>query len=286
MKAELFCAAGCTLGEGPLWHPGRQRLFWFDIPEKTLLSTDASGCAPDRVVFDEAISAAGVVDDSRLLVATETKLVVLDIATGARTPYLPLEADRPETRSNDGRVGPHGIFWIGTMGWRGEDAPGAGAIYGVRGKECRVLQSPITIPNAICFAPDGATAYFTDTPTGRIMKLPLGEDGWPDGPPALFSDGAGAPGAPDGSVVDSDGYVWNARWGGSCVARFSPDGRLDGLIEIAARNVTCPAFGGADLATLYVTTARDGDDSPGAGHLYTAAPGVRGQAEIPVAITP
>ena len=161
----IFDDTQCTLGEGPLWHPLRGTLFWFDILGKRLHSKAG------QWQFDDYVSAAGWVDADRLIIASQTALIRFDLSDGSQTPLCPLEADNPVTRSNDGRADPQGGFWIGTMGINAE--PGAGAIYRYFKGELRQLFAPVTISNAICFAPDGKTAYFTDTPTQKIMRVAL-----------------------------------------------------------------------------------------------------------------
>ena len=156
----------CTLGEGPLWHPERGALFWFDILSHRLFIRE--GDTEQHWDFDTYVSAAGWIDDTTLLVASAEALLRFDIATGMSETVAPLEADNPVTRSNDGRADPWGGFWIGTMGIKAE--PGAGAIYRYYRGELRALHSPISISNAICFSPDLAFAYFTDTPTNIVMR--------------------------------------------------------------------------------------------------------------------
>lgn len=248
----------CGLGEGPLWHPERKQLFWFDIVAQKLLSRDASG--PLEWHFDECVSAAGWIDDNRLFVASETQLFTFDVETGARERVVSLDADNPKTRSNDGRADPMGGFWIGTMGKKFEE--GIAAIYRYYRGELRCLVPGISVANSICFAPDGRTAYYTDTPTRRIMALPLDPDGWPKGAPEVFVDLTGERPLPDGAVVDSTGALWSAWWNTGQVGRYLPDGSLDQVIDLPSRRATCPAFGGDDLRTLYVTTARMGLESP------------------------
>ncbi|NGP17708.1 SMP-30/gluconolactonase/LRE family protein [Devosia chinhatensis] len=112
------------------------------------------------------------------------------------------------------------------------------------------------IPNATSFTADGRRAYWTDTPTSRILTRETDpQTGLPLGDWTLFADTSDLPGHPDGAVVDSEGYLWNARWGGSCVIRFSPDGSVDRTIDVPVSQVTCPAFGGPDLKRLFLTTA-------------------------------
>ncbi|MEP6333662.1 MAG: SMP-30/gluconolactonase/LRE family protein, partial [Anderseniella sp.] len=122
---EVFDSTPCTLGEGPLWHPERGQLFWFDIIGKTLFCREGQTLHQWR--FDENVSAAGWVDRDTLLIASETGLFRFDIETGRQCLVQTLEADNAATRSNDGRADPWGGFWIGTMGKNAE--PKAGAIY-------------------------------------------------------------------------------------------------------------------------------------------------------------
>jgi sugar lactone lactonase YvrE len=223
------------------------------------------------------------VDDSTLLIASETALFRFDLTTGTRTDLCALEADRPDTRSNDGRADPQGGFWIGTMGKRAE--PGAGAIYRFYRGELRCIFPGISIPNAICFPPDGRTAHFTDSPTRRVMRVALDAEGWPQGKPEVFLDLTGDTPAPDGAVVDAAGLLWLAEWDGARVSAFAPDGARVQSVPVAARQSSCPAFGGEDLTTLFVTSALQGMDEAARkadpkGGMTFAAPGTaRGQAE-------
>ena len=245
----------CRLGEGPLWHPERKMLFWFDILSKKMLAR--RGDETFEWSFEEHFSAAGWGDDSTLLLASETALWRFDIDSAERTKLCDLDQDNPVTRSNDGRADPWGGFWIGTMGKRAE--PGVGAIYRYFKGELRQLVPDVSISNAICFAPDRSCAYYTDTVTQRIMRQPLAvATGWPDGTPQVFVDLRDARLNPDGAVTDADGNLWCAMWGAACVVCFAPDGTELRRIEVPARQPTCPAFGGPDLRDLYVTSATDG----------------------------
>lgn len=248
----VFDDRACMLGEGPLWHPERQQLFWFDILGKRLL-TQQSGEAKEWQ-FDEHVSAAGWVDHDTLLMASETSLSRFDITTGTREVVVSLEADDKVTRSNDGRADPWGGFWIGTMGKNAE--PNAGAIYRYYRGELHCLYSGISITNAICFAPDRACAYYTDTATGQVMRQKLNaDDGNPLGDPSVFVDFRNEGLNPDGAVVDADGTVWIAQWGASRVAGYDPKGACVGVVPFPAEQTSCPAFGGPDLSTMYCTSA-------------------------------
>ena len=272
----------CTLGEGPLWHPERRQLFWFDIIERRLLTREDG--KPRSWQFDEHVSAAGWVDGTRLLIASETRLMVFDVESGAREDVHPLEADNPVTRSNDGRADPWGGFWIGTMGKGAE--PEAGAIWRLYRGELRRLIAPITISNAICFAPDRGCAYFTDTPTAVIRRIALDpEHGWPSAEPEAWLDLSAEGWRPDGAVTDAAGNLWSAQWGGSRVACYSPEGRFLRAVGFGAAHTSCPAFGGDDLTTLFCTTACEGlspealGAAPDSGKTFAAEGVARGLPE-------
>ncbi|MCV2868895.1 SMP-30/gluconolactonase/LRE family protein [Defluviimonas sp. WL0002] len=277
MNVRVFDDRSCYLGEGPIWHSGLRTLFWFDIINKRLLARGPDG--PRDWQFDECHSAAGIIDDKTLLIASETGLWRFDIATGARTPVKTLEADRPDTRSNDGRADPYGGFWIGTMGKRAE--PEQGAIYRYFKGELRQLHAGLTIPNAICFSPDGAYAYFACTRSRTIRRQALDAEGWPRAAPEVFADLRDEGLNPDGAVVDAEGCLWNAQWGAGRVARYRPDGTFDRAFEVPGRHCSCPAFGGPGLGTLFATTAQEGMDQPDSaqGLVYAIDVPFRGRDE-------
>ncbi|TCL08400.1 sugar lactone lactonase YvrE [Shimia isoporae] len=271
----------CELGEGPLWHPERQQLFWFDIIGKKL-KTRENG-EPLEWDFDEHVSAAGWIDRDTLLIASETALWTFDLASGEQEYLVALEADNPVTRSNDGRADPYGGFWIGTMGKSAE--AGAGAIYRYFRGALRKLVSDVTITNAICFSPDGKWAHYTDTLTGQVMRWALGEDGWPEGDAAVHVDTKAEGLNPDGAVIDAEGNIWIAQWGASRVAAYDESGQFVRAVEFGGRHTSCPAFGGADLTTLFCTTAAEGvsaevlEKEPENGMVFMEEAVAKGQAE-------
>ncbi|TKW65951.1 MAG: SMP-30/gluconolactonase/LRE family protein [Paracoccus denitrificans] len=254
----VFDDRPCELGEGPLWHPVRQQFFWFDIIGRRMLSRDANG--PLEWRFDDMASAAGWVDRDRLLIASEGGLAVLDLRDGSMEALAAIEADDFGTRSNDGRADRQGGFWIGTMGKSAET--GRGAIYRYFRGEVRQLIAPITIPNAICFSPDGTLAYFADTAVNRVWTWQLDDDGWPVGDPKPFLDLSAMGLSPDGAVIDSAGAICVACWGAGKVVRFSQRGeRLDDM-AVGGLHSTCPSYGGSDMCDVLVTTARQDIESP------------------------
>lgn len=277
----IFDARPCDLGEGPLWHPQRGQLFWFDITGQRMLSVESG--QPREWRFAEMVSAAAWVDHNTLLIAGERGLFFFDIETEKTEALVELEAQNNITRSNDGRADPFGGFWIGTMGKKAE--VGSGAIYRLFRGELRRLYGGIAISNAICFTPDGKTAHFTDTVTRRVMRVALDNQGWPKGEPELFLDLTADTSGPDGAVVDASGLFWLAQWGAGRVSAFAPDGGLVRHVRFDAPHTSCPAFGGPGLTTLFCTTALQGMDAaaraahPNAGMTFAAEGIAQGQAE-------
>jgi sugar lactone lactonase YvrE len=277
----IFDNRPCDLGEGPMWHPLRNQLFWFDITGQRMLSVEKGAQRQWR--FPEMVSAAGWVDRDIMLIAGERDLFLFDVETEEVQTLTELEADNRATRSNDGRADPQGGFWIGTMGKKAE--VGAGAIYRYHRGELRKLFPGITIPNAICFTPDGRTAHFTDTVTGRVMRVALDADGWPMGQPEVYLDLTAHGLDPDGAVIDATGLMWLAKWGAARVAAYDPGGQMVREVGFDAPHTSCPAFGGPGLTTLFCTTALQGMDEaaraahPHAGMTFAAEGIASGQAE-------
>ncbi|QQR40522.1 SMP-30/gluconolactonase/LRE family protein [Devosia rhizoryzae] len=252
--AQLLVDSQCALGEGPVWHVERQQLFWVDINNKELFAASADGEIQQSWAFDEMMAAIAIVDRDTLVLVGETGLKRLDLQSGAVEHFFDLERDVPTNRGNDSRVHPSGAFWIGTM--VKDEGPKDGAVYHYLAGKLQRIIADAAIPNATSFTADGRRAYWTDTPTSRILTRETDpETGLPLGDWTLFADTSDLPGHPDGAVVDSEGYLWNARWGGSCVIRFAPDGSVDRTIEVPVSQVTCPAFGGPDLKRLFLSTA-------------------------------
>ncbi|MGQ9366232.1 SMP-30/gluconolactonase/LRE family protein [Azospirillum sp. ST 5-10] len=282
MRLVADCA--CELGEGALWHPERGELLFVDIAGRTLHAMAGDGGDRRQWRFAEPVSALGWIDRRRVIAATATGFLEFDLEDGTAVPGPPLEAENPRTRSNDGRVDRRGAFWVGTMGRRCER--GLGALYRYDGATVERLRAGLSIPNACCFSGDGRTGYVADTPTGRILRWPLDPaTGRPAGEPEVFVDLSGRGEFPDGAVVDAEDHVWCALWGGGRVARYRPDGSEERSLSLPVSQPTCPALGGPDLRTLYVTTAWEGLDAdrrraePDAGGVFAAEVDVPGLPE-------
>lgn len=274
----------CHLGEGPAYDPRRDAAWWFDILERRLFEADLGSGAVRCHALPFMASVLCFADDARQVIAAEDGIYLRDPADGRLARLAALEADNPATRSNDGRVHGSGALWIGTMGRRAE--PGAGAIYHVLGGAVTRLYAGLAIPNAICFAPDGRTAYFTDTREGILFRVAVDPaDGRPVGAPAALRDHRGGAGVPDGAVVDAEGLIWNARWGAGRVDAYTPEGQRARSVRVPARQPSCPVFVGREFDRLLVTTAFEGmseadkDADPHHGRTFVLDVGARGRPE-------
>ena len=249
--STVFDNRPCHLGEGALWHPQRDMLFWFDILNNRLLGRGAASSYEARL--PERHSAAAWIDADRLLLASETGLWEFSLDSRRRTRVAEIEAQDAATRSNDGRADPWGGFWIGTMDKAAR--PGAGALYRCFEGRLVRLRTGLTIPNAICFAPDRSVAYFADTPRRSVWRWPLDQAGWPVGEPLAFMEFFASGLYPDGAVTDAEGSLWIAHWGAGHVGRYDKSGICRERRELPAPQPTCPAFG---AGRLYVTSATEG----------------------------
>jgi sugar lactone lactonase YvrE len=296
MAAKLVAtvAAGDHLGEGPVWNPADGRLWWTDIHGRRLRNLDlASGAITDMAMVERVGCFALVADQpDQLLVAFESGFGLLDLI-GGEVRWL----ERPELgdtgrRFNDGRVDRQGRFWAGTMVENGElAAKASAALWRVDASLAHTVhETGVQISNGLAFSPDGRTLYFADSPHQRIFAYDLDPDTGAISGKRLFVQVER--GYPDGATVDSEGCLWSARWGAGEVVRHAPDGREIAVVKTPALQPTCPAFGGADFKTLFVTSATEHltpaelAEQPSAGDLFVFEADVPGLPECAFKFAP
>ncbi len=282
MDVELVLDVRATLGEGPVWHAGGQRLYWVDI-EPGVLHCYSPADGTDRA-FELGQMVGAVVPRRRggVMVAMQHGFAAFDLETGTLTPWVDPESHLPRNRFNDGKCDPAGRFWAGTISL--DRQRGAASLYCLE-PDGRVRRRwpDVTNSNGITWSLDATVMYYIDTPTQRVTAfdydLATGEIANPRTVITISPDA----GKPDGMTVDAQGMLWIALWDGGCVTRWDPSSgaRLE-TIRVPARRVTACAFGGAQLDELYITTARTGLDAaelerePAAGGLFRTRPGVTG----------
>lgn len=268
-----------VLGEGPLWDPATKRLYWFDIKQALLYWGDPNTGASGSWTLPCRASAAVIREAGGLLLASEQGLADFDLDTGAFVVRRPLEA-APGFRSNDGKIDVRGRFWWGTMDDDGGRRPGVLYRYDPGGTLEEVVDD-IHIVNTVSCSPDGRTYYLADSKRGVIWAFDMDERGWLSNR-RVFVETDG----PDGSAVDAQGCLWNAQWGSWRLVRYAPDGSVDRIVEMPVEQPSSCAFGGPEMTTLFVTTAREDLSAealakqPAAGSVLAFEAGVRG-LELP-----
>lgn len=246
-----------TLGESPLWDHHRQRLFWVDISGAQIHQLDPERHAHKVMQLDEAVGCIARHVHGGFIAGMRSGIWQLDDNGGKRA-CLAANPDNPaDHRFNDGRCDATGRLWLGTMD---EAAHTADAhLYAFDGRQLRMHKGGITISNGVAFSPDGRWLYHADTPRRIIYRhaydTTSGSPG--SGEPWVDLNAHAIAGNPDGAAVDSDGCYWCALYDGGTVIRIAPDGHILERYRLPAPKPTMPAFGGPDLRTLYVTTARE-----------------------------
>lgn len=282
-KLVDIISVGNTLGEGVLWDPIGQRVWWTDIQERRLFRHDPLQRALQSFDLPERLGSFGFVDGSDEIVAAFESGFAIYHPESRRLEWLsrPLHGAK-NLRFNDGRVDRQGRFWSGSM-VEGKGEP-TGKLYCLRGVTAEVRLTGIAISNSICFSPNGRYLYFADTPQRAILRYDIDPATGSIGNRKIFAHTP--PGAfPDGSNVDAHGYVWNAHWGAGRVVRYALDGSVDLEINIPATQPTCVAFGGPNLDMLYVTSAREGLSpaalaaQPHAGDVFVYKLDIKGLAD-------
>ncbi|HET8726575.1 MAG TPA: SMP-30/gluconolactonase/LRE family protein [Alphaproteobacteria bacterium] len=256
------------VGEGPVWDDRRNVLLFEDIPAPALFAYDPATGTLRRWEMPAPIGSFGLCEDGRVLVALRTGLHFFDLESGRIAFFVHPEPDRPDNRLNDGKVGPDGRFWVGSMG-AGADLGPTGALYRIDPDgSCARMLDGLIVSNGLAWSPDGRTLYHSDSrqrflsawdynlATGDITNRRVLRS---------FED---ADGRPDGAATDAEGYYWSAGVSAGCLNRIAPDGTIERKLILPVPAPTMPCFAGPDLRTLYVTSlTRAVDGRPVAGTL-------------------
>lgn len=289
MAREIVCVApvGDRCGEGAVWSASEAALYWTDINRFLVHRYNEAARSVRTWLFDEPVVAISLTsEDGRLLVALGSKLVWWWPETDRRADHGFVLPGAPRVRLNDGRADPAGNFWVGSMknnvlpdGQLGDVAPGEGILYRIAPDGAvSEWRAGLGISNTLCWSPDRSTFYFGDTLANEVYAFDYDAKAGAISSERHFFTGFGR-GSPDGSAIDSEGHLWNCRYGGHCIARIAPDGSLAEAIEMPVTNITTCTFGGADLKTLYITTAGGGPAERLAGSLYATRVDVAGLPE-------
>jgi sugar lactone lactonase YvrE len=284
VKPELIADYGCVTGEGPLWHPGQQRLYWCDIPRGRLYRYDPATGEHEMCHEGEVLGGFTIQADGALLLFG-TRGAVRIWREGELTTVIDEIPEERETRFNDVIADPVGRVFCGTM----PTGERLGRLYRLDpdGTLTRVLEG-VGCSNGMGFTPDEKGMYYTDSARREIYLFDYDRESGEIANRRVFVRIPEGEGVPDGMTVDAEGTVWSARWGGGCLVRY---GRVDGeqaasevqRIPFPAKKVSSVTFGGPDYGDIYVTTAggdRKEEEGAGAGALFRLRLGIQGVPEF------
>jgi sugar lactone lactonase YvrE len=288
LRVTRISAAADLLGESPVWDCARQRLYWVDGVSRRVHGYEPASGATHSWTVPSTVGSVALGQGETLIVALVDGIYRLDLVTGGVTPlFQPVPAD-PRIRFNDGKMDRFGRFLCGSMGIHADPFGQLFRVDAAGGSTVRssVLASGIRISNTLCFSPDGGTMYFADSLDHAIRAYRYGPGDPMPGEPRILVDTAPYNSGPDGATVDAEGHLWVALVQVGKIARFTPEGELDRLIDAPTDLPSCVAFGGADLSTLYVTSIKDSGSGraisrhPDGGFLFAIEGlGVRGIPE-------
>jgi len=279
MEPELVADYECMTGEGPLWHPGEQRVYWVDIPQGRLFWYDPATGQHKQCLQTDPVGGFTIQDDGALLLFMARGAVRIWQHNALRTVIEDIP-DEQATRFNDVIADPVGRVFCGTMPTKER----LGRLYRLDtdGKILKLLDG-IGCSNGMGFTPDRKCMYYTDTGKREIYLFDYDQETGGITNCRLFVRTPDGDGMPDGMTVDAEGYVWSARWDGGCLVRYSPDGVEERRILFPAKKVSSVVFGGPDYTDIYVTTAGGHDkatEGAGAGALFRLNLGIRGVPEF------
>lgn len=291
LTSPPVCVAptGDQCGEGAVWHAAHSAVYWTDINRFLIHRFTLADQCVRTWFFDEPVTAIALTDrDDVLVVALGSSAILWEPASDVRhEPMFRLEG-WPEVRLNDGRADPRGSFWVGSMynnvladGSTREIVGKHGILYRIDpDSRTTVHRREIGCSNTLGWSPDRSRFYFADSLANTMWAYDYDQAKGAIANETDFFTGFRR-GLPDGSTVDADGYLWNCRYDGGCIVRVAPNGNIDRVIEMPVSKITTCTFGGADLKTLFVTTASVAAASSErlAGGLFAIQCEVSGQAE-------
>ena len=255
LTATLMLDCQNQLGEGIQWNEVDQRLYWTDIFGVALWSCDADGGDACKTALPGKLCAFAFLQDQTMLAGFSDALYLMDLESGAREKLCDYQPEHPNTRLNDGNLDRQGRFLIG--GINEEDMARTTPVWRWAGDHAGTVIDNIGCANSICFSPSGEKMYFADSAGTAIYVYDYDTRSGTPTNRRVLADIEGF-GIPDGSCVDAESGLWNARFRGRCVIRFDPLGTPDFFVKLPVPNVTCCCIGGPNLDRLYITTAQMG----------------------------
>ena len=253
-QAELLVDCGNALGEGLVWNASEQRIYWTDIFGNTVFSCREDGSEILNYETDEPVTAFSFADDGRILAAFASGLFWADRYFTKTELVRRYHPDQPNVRMNDGNTDRDGRFIVG--GINENDMEQTTSVWQYFDDKIESIIDGVGCANSTCFSPEGDRFYFADSVTRRIDVRDYDTKTGEVGEKHVFAYLEDHEGVPDGSTIDVHGNLWNAQFGGGAVQGYSPDGKKIERVLLPIPNVTCCAIGGANLDTMFITSAR------------------------------
>jgi len=281
LDADIAFPAQCELAEGPLWDASRGLLRWVDILPGRVHALDVTSGTHRSFGVGDTVGTVGLTRSGGLVLALAGGFALSGPDGEDLRPFGDFSVDRSVTRFNDGKPDPWGSFWAGTMAVP-EDSGLPSSLYRLSPDGVVTeLFGGVGLSNGLDWSDDRRVFYYSDSHAGGVDAFDTDPDTGALSGRRLFAEVTG--GVPDGLTLDAEGCLWLAVWGSSELRRYTPDGRLDTIVKLPVSQVSSAAFGGADLSTLYITTAREGFTAadlavePHAGDIFACTPGVTGR---------
>lgn len=252
MKLSIFSEQRCRLGEGPLWDPASESLFWVDSLGPTLFRHRGSEGISSWRLKGSQVGSLAVREQGGLVLAMDLGFYFFDPGSGAVETIAKPLAGSNGLRFNDGKVDPFGHFVAGAMNIDPEGSLDASMYRLTPALEVEEILDGFQCFNGPCFSEDGERLYVTGRRPGVIEAFDYGREQRPRNARVLLGECD-----PDGATVDAEGYIWSAQWADECLLRVAPDGRVDRRLPIPGQVVTSVMFGGRDLRRIFVTTLGD-----------------------------
>ena len=290
---QCVLPAQAIVGESPVWHAGEQRLYWIDIQGKQIHRFDPVTRNNESFSLPEIVTCIQLRGERGLILTLKKNFAFFDPATKKLEVLASVEDNLPENRFNDGKCDPQGRFWAGTMDAKQWKNP-SGFLYRMNPDQTvDTMQSQVICSNGSGWSPDGRTMYYTESFRYAVFAYDFDATSGTISNRRTFAEISAedrkAGGFPDGMTVDAEGFVWSNVVGVGKIVRYDPAGNVERIVQLPVPRATDCTFGGKDLDTLFITSARETmtpeqlEQAPLSGSLFAVEAGVRGLLPTPFA---
>jgi sugar lactone lactonase YvrE len=288
---ECVLPSQAIVGESPVWHPGEQCLYWIDIQGKQIHRFHPRAGKDESFALPEIVTCIQLCSSGGLVLTLKKNFAFFDPGANHLEILQGVEGDLPDNRFNDGKCDPQGRFWAGTMDAKHWDKP-SGNLYRMESDlQVTRMQSQVICSNGSGWSPDSRTMYYTESFRYAIFAYDFDPASGKIENRRVFAqisdEDRKAGGFPDGMTVDAAGFVWSNHVGVGKIVRYDPAGKIERIIQMPVPRATDCTFGGSDLETLYITSARETmtpeqlAQAPLSGSLFAVETGVKGLLSTP-----